>query len=1048
MSRNFTSLNATSFIDDLIYQWSTSVFYDHNVDLIPLNDSSQIFSLADKAEVQLILNEGFVAYLSDVARIGAVKYNISSDGRIIVSSDIRFRKIEVRYNYYVSEINNSTALEGRFDAAVWFTTFYITLVAEETESGYDTHAQSFKMSNTGSFVYSTSGDGLSDTLKGKINSIVSSDFKTSQEVVIVRELIPFMDEVLNSTCVKYNDVFKNATTIGGLFTILVIHDTRPLHYRSRNPYSGVNCTLSTSYTLNVTSRYVGNTVDLQQSGEATVAINQTSEHPMTIVINFLYPSLTINNSFAMTDQQTGAVTTGKIITQIIGFEFQYQLLISLRNDGVYESDYVILKTLNQGYTMAGIKHVLGILEPDVPPCRREVGLHLLIADDNATPHCAHVSYRALDAMTESLCNFLTLDTTIESEGTITTQVQQQILTIINNDYQSNTQQYIEDNIFEFAEFVYADIDVTNYFRYYLDDITIIDIKNYANDFLKDRQSLLLEQNIEFMSLDDIHTNIDTDSYSSPMASLVLTDSSQLTSDSQHLEEVNPHLRGGRVENHLGKTTPSSPDRDLNLDLPVLGGRAQHDKRVSQLRHRGGSHFPRTIHYNPYLLGSIPTIEDTEVVSGDGVPQEVREKIETVIKETYLYKDWDAIDTYIIHIQTKRATEFHRVVIEIEIHRSLFEAEYSTGAKSGMRSETRVVHATKGGGLRVGVVIDHEKHNQQGCESMKCETICEAGPILLTVSNNFTIDVQSYAQEMYTSLIQRAVAAVGNGRVSLNNTQIDLEGIYLLNLINRFVEDITAFQVYGEATQFVNATSQNPVINIHFQYPELTMCSNFTLTTQDGENISNGQIVTIVMNYTFQYELYTTIRKDGVLDSYFDQISVQNTGSLTQNIVVEEGEVDEDINESILAAVSNDYNTNIAVDIENGITHFAELAYQDVDLTDFFRKGEKSKEGMVGEHHKQGGRGSSGRASKRLEAPRRRKRNSSFHFLCWPTTWSSFAVGRLRRGFSQFVVFCESGVSGNYSRAPLQGALKYVNVRFVISDKWAILSGVEARHMLD
>nr|CAD7402215.1 unnamed protein product [Timema poppensis] len=46
------------------------------------------------------------------------------------------------------------------------------------------------------------------------------------------------------------------------------------------------------------------------------------------------------------------------------------------------------------------------------------------------------------------------------------------------------------------------------------------------------------------------------------------------------EEVNP-------ENHLGKTTPSSPDRDLNLDLPVLGSRALHDKCVSQLRHRGG-----------------------------------------------------------------------------------------------------------------------------------------------------------------------------------------------------------------------------------------------------------------------------------------------------------------------------------------------------------------------------------------------------------------------------------------------------------------------------
>nr|CAD7431280.1 unnamed protein product [Timema monikensis] len=55
-----------------------------------------------------------------------------------------------------------------------------------------------------------------------------------------------------------------------------------------------------------------------------------------------------------------------------------------------------------------------------------------------------------------------------------------------------------------------------------------------------------------------------------------------------LEEVNPHLRGGRVENHLGKTTPSSPDRDSNLDLPVLSSQAQHDKHVSQLRHRGGS----------------------------------------------------------------------------------------------------------------------------------------------------------------------------------------------------------------------------------------------------------------------------------------------------------------------------------------------------------------------------------------------------------------------------------------------------------------------------
>nr|CAD7402293.1 unnamed protein product [Timema poppensis] len=43
-----------------------------------------------------------------------------------------------------------------------------------------------------------------------------------------------------------------------------------------------------------------------------------------------------------------------------------------------------------------------------------------------------------------------------------------------------------------------------------------------------------------------------------------------------LEEVDPHLRGGIVEIHRGQTTPSSPDRDSNLDLPILNNRAQHD----------------------------------------------------------------------------------------------------------------------------------------------------------------------------------------------------------------------------------------------------------------------------------------------------------------------------------------------------------------------------------------------------------------------------------------------------------------------------------------
>nr|CAD7403866.1 unnamed protein product [Timema cristinae] len=68
-----------------------------------------------------------------------------------------------------------------------------------------------------------------------------------------------------------------------------------------------------------------------------------------------------------------------------------------------------------------------------------------------------------------------------------------------------------------------------------------------------------------------------------------------------LEEVNPHLRGGRVENHLGKTTPSSPDRDSNLDLPVLSSRTQHDKRVSQpIMPPRRFNVSKTLHFNEIL----------------------------------------------------------------------------------------------------------------------------------------------------------------------------------------------------------------------------------------------------------------------------------------------------------------------------------------------------------------------------------------------------------------------------------------------------------------
>nr|CAD7567803.1 unnamed protein product [Timema californicum] len=55
---------------------------------------------------------------------------------------------------------------------------------------------------------------------------------------------------------------------------------------------------------------------------------------------------------------------------------------------------------------------------------------------------------------------------------------------------------------------------------------------------------------------------------------------QITIKRLNLEKVNPYLRGERVENHLLKTNPSSPERDSNLDLPVIGSLVYCESRAT------------------------------------------------------------------------------------------------------------------------------------------------------------------------------------------------------------------------------------------------------------------------------------------------------------------------------------------------------------------------------------------------------------------------------------------------------------------------------------
>nr|CAD7567410.1 unnamed protein product [Timema californicum] len=61
----------------------------------------------------------------------------------------------------------------------------------------------------------------------------------------------------------------------------------------------------------------------------------------------------------------------------------------------------------------------------------------------------------------------------------------------------------------------------------------------------------------------------------------------------NIEEVNPNLSGGKVESHLGKAEPISPERDSNLDLPVLGSLSQH-KTSALANHATEDYYPDLI----------------------------------------------------------------------------------------------------------------------------------------------------------------------------------------------------------------------------------------------------------------------------------------------------------------------------------------------------------------------------------------------------------------------------------------------------------------------
>nr|CAD7394796.1 unnamed protein product [Timema cristinae] len=100
----------------------------------------------------------------------------------------------------------------------------------------------------------------------------------------------------------------------------------------------------------------------------------------------------------------------------------------------------------------------------------------------------------------------------------------------------------------------------------------------AGGAIREHSSSVESSSSEVSDAEVVMTTIDTASYY-PIGLYALSTNyaNGLGIGKVELEEVNPHLRGGGVENHLGKTTPSSLDRDSNLDLPVLSSQAQHKR---------------------------------------------------------------------------------------------------------------------------------------------------------------------------------------------------------------------------------------------------------------------------------------------------------------------------------------------------------------------------------------------------------------------------------------------------------------------------------------
>nr|CAD7452297.1 unnamed protein product [Timema tahoe] len=178
----------------------------------------------------------------------------------------------------------------------------------------------------------------------------------------------------------------------------------------------------------------------------------------------------------------------------------------------------------------------------------------------------------------------------------------------------------------------------------------------------------------------------------------------------NLEEMNPHLRGSRVENHLGKTTPSSPDRDLNIDLPVLGVTGA---TVTALPRQNNKYV--TINNNWEVSGSKPVWHLYKVIiEVKKRPLEIRvHRRHLEGPESWRYRDyalgvheWPPLDHGVEPVDRVGVVE-HGTDVTVGLHQTVAALDDVSvpGLLLGLAVTGQgVVHVVREGVLGVGVVV--------------------------------------------------------------------------------------------------------------------------------------------------------------------------------------------------------------------------------------------------------------------------------------------------------------------------------------------------------